>query len=354
MKRARLLKTLFLLVTLSTVFAVTALAFVTDIPDQLQGLVGRYESHNGNHILLRENQGTLELLREAEKDFQGEKVEFRGIVYQVITMEIVAEAPLSLAGTVEDREHHMSAEIDARGFGVICWLNGEPFERVFYGPELGLGLRIEAIDDPESLRQRALDASPPAQPHGLRQPDLVNLEELDIPMIIDIRYATEDNFMGIVLYPDNLAFLQRPAAEALEKAAAELERMGLGLVVYDAYRPWYVTKMFWDATPQELRGFVANPAYGSRHNRGCAADLGLYWLDTGEYVEMPSGFDEFSERAYPDYPGGMQHQRDARDLLIEVMKDAGFSVYEDEWWHFDFYLWQEYPIINIDFEEILQ
>ena len=352
MNRASLLKILFLLVTLATVLAITALSFVADVPDQWKGLVGRYERHDGKHILLRENQGTLELLHESKKDFRGDKEEFRGVVYQVIEMEVITETPFSLAGTAEDVEYHMSVETDARGFGVMCWLNEELFERIFYGPELGIGFRIEAIDDPESLRQSALDASPPSQPQDFRQTDLVNLEELDIPLIIDIKYATEDNFMGIALYPDNLAFLQRPAAEALEQAGKTLEAHGIGLVVYDAYRPWYVTRMFWDATPLDLRGFVANPAHGSRHNRGCAVDLGLYWLDTGEYLEMPSGFDEFSERAYPDFPGGMQHQRDARDLLIEVMSDAGFSVYEDEWWHFDFHLWREYPIINIDFDKI--
>jgi D-alanyl-D-alanine dipeptidase len=127
---------------------------------------------------------------------------------------------------------------------------------------------------------------------------------------------------------------------------------GLGLIVYDAYRPWYVTKLFWDATPEDKKDFVANPAFGSRHNRGSAVDLGLYDLETGEPVEMICGFDEFSERAYPDYPGGTTRKRFLRDLLIEEMKKERFSVYPYEWWHYDYYTWKRYGILNVTFEDL--
>jgi serine beta-lactamase-like protein LACTB len=137
-----------------------------------------------------------------------------------------------------------------------------------------------------------------------------------------------------------------PAAHALERVRVKLRTQGLGLVVYDAYRPWYVTKVFFDATPPAMRHFVADPAHGSRHNRGCAVDLSLYDLATGEVVEMPSGYDEFTPRAYPDYPGGTSRQRHFRELLRRAMEDEGFAVYEYEWWHFDYHAWREFGIGN--------
>jgi D-alanyl-D-alanine dipeptidase len=124
------------------------------------------------------------------------------------------------------------------------------------------------------------------------------------------------------------------------------------LLIHDAYRPWSVTKMFWDATPPAQREFVADPAGGSRHNRGAAVDLTLVELSTGEPVEMPGGYDEFSRRSYPNYPGGSSRQRWHRDLLRRTMEAEGFTVYETEWWHFDWKDWRQYGIANLSFSEI--
>jgi D-alanyl-D-alanine dipeptidase len=158
--------------------------------------------------------------------------------------------------------------------------------------------------------------------------------------------------MGEVFYTEAKAFLQRPAAEALVRAHRKLRERGFGLLIHDAYRPWYVTKMFYDATPADLRHFVADPASGSRHNRGAAVDLTLYEIASGQPVEMVSGYDEFSARAYPEYPGGTSRQRWARELLRQIMESEGFHVYEFEWWHFDYGEWRRYPIGNITFERI--
>jgi serine beta-lactamase-like protein LACTB len=128
--------------------------------------------------------------------------------------------------------------------------------------------------------------------------------------------------------------------------------MGYGLLVHDAYRPWYVTKVFWDATPDDKKKFVADPAKGSRHNRGCAVDLTLYDLKTGKPVEMVSTYDETTDRAYPDYPGGTSLQRWHRDLLRAAMEAEGFTVFEAEWWHFDYKDWQKYRIGNVPFDRI--
>jgi len=198
----------------------------------------------------------------------------------------------------------------------------------------------------------ALAATPPTETGDFRTPDLVELAKLDPGIKLDIRYATTHNFLDTPLYSQPRAFLQRPAAEALLRAQHALAADGYGLLIHDAYRPWYVTKLFWDATPADKHQFVADPATGSRHNRGCAVDLTLYDLKTGRAVEMPSLYDEMSERAYPNYTGGNDAQRELRDLLRRRMEAEGFTVYEFEWWHFDYRDWKAYPILNTRFEEL--
>ena len=199
---------------------------------------------------------------------------------------------------------------------------------------------------------RALAATPPREGGDLREPDLVEPSALDPTIRLDVRYATTNNFMGARFYDEPRAFLQRPAAEALVRAHRRLAALGLGLVVYDAYRPWYVTWMFWEATPEHQREFVADPASGSRHNRGAAVDIGLYDLATGERVAMPSGYDEFSRRAHSTYPGGTARERALRDVLRRAMEAEGFAVYAPEWWHFDHGAWRRYPVMNRTFEEL--
>jgi zinc D-Ala-D-Ala dipeptidase len=195
---------------------------------------------------------------------------------------------------------------------------------------------------------------PPRESGNFRKTDLVEISRLDPTIRLDIRYATTNNFMGRPMYKQARAFLQRPVAEALVRAHQSLKPKGYGIVVFDAYRPWSVTKMFWDAATEEQRKieFVANPRKGSRHNRACAADVSLYELTTGREVEMPSGYDEFTERAYPTYAGGGAEARAHRDLLRQAMEAAGFTVYPAEWWHFDFKDWRQYRILNVPFENI--
>lgn len=202
------------------------------------------------------------------------------------------------------------------------------------------------------LRRQALAASPPHEDGAFRRPDLVELAPLDSSIHLDIRYATANDFLGTPVYSQARAFLQRPAAEALLRVQQKLKPLGYGLLIHDAYRPWYVTKIFWEATPPEGKMFVADPAQGSRHNRGCAVDLTLYDLATGKPIEMPGTYDEMSPRSFPDYPGGTSIERWHRDLLRRAMESESFTVYEAEWWHFDYQDWKEYPILNVPFEKL--
>lgn len=185
-----------------------------------------------------------------------------------------------------------------------------------------------------------------------RQPELVELVKLDSTIKLDIRYATSNNFMKRKMYTSARAYLQRPAAEALVRAHDKLKASGYGLLIFDGYRPWSVTKQFWDETPPAKRDFVADPKKGSKHNRGCAVDLSLFDLKTGKEVRMPSAYDEFSTRASPGYKGGTVKERKRRDLLRSVMESEGFTVDPGEWWHFDFRDWKEYRVMDVPFEKL--
>jgi D-alanyl-D-alanine dipeptidase len=211
---------------------------------------------------------------------------------------------------------------------------------------------IKPVKPIAELRTEALAASPPQEDRTFRKTELVELTTLDPAIHLDIRYATTNDFLGTPVYTQARAFMQRPAAEALVRALHKLQPFGYGLRIHDAYRPWYVTKIFWDATPREGKIFVADPKEGSRHNRGCAVDLTLYDLASGKPIEMPGTYDEMSPRSFPDYPGGTSLQRWHRDLLRRAMESEGFTVYEHEWWHFDYKDWHEYPILNIKFEDL--
>jgi zinc D-Ala-D-Ala dipeptidase len=218
-------------------------------------------------------------------------------------------------------------------------------------PQPGI-FRIKPLRPVAELRREALAATPPSEAGPFRPVDLVELTSLDPTIRLDIRYATADNFLSTPVYEEARALLQRPAAAALLRAHRALASTGHGVLVHDAYRPWWVTRVFWEATPKDKRAFVADPAKGSRHNRGCAVDLTLYRLCDGRAVEMPSLYDEMTERAYPGWSGGTPESRRRRDLLRSAMEREGFTVFESEWWHFDYRDWHEYPILNVPFAQL--
>ncbi len=306
------------------------------IPGQWTGLIGEYLRHRDT-ISVLEKDGALYLSKNG-----GGASQMRAEGSD--RFEIQAVGSSDKATCVFRR--------NAVGFAHSLDLGPSVFKRIFYGGESGASFRIKPLKPAEVLRREALLASPPREEGSFKRPDLVDLRFLDSTIHLDVRYATTNNFMGEKFYSQARAFLQRPAAEALVRVHRALHSMGYGLLIHDAYRPWYVTKMFWDATPKEQKDFVADPAKGSRHNRGCAVDLTLYDLSTGNAIEMVSGYDEFSHRAYPGYPGGSSLQRWHRQLLRKAMEAEGFKVFDVEWWHFDFREWRNYPIGTLTFEEI--
>lgn len=239
---------------------------------------------------------------------------------------------------------------DSRGLGAGVVLAGGVFPRrnIIIDPPAGK----LSEEDRARLRRSALAASPPAESEPHKPADLVSVTTIDPSLTLDVRYATSRNLLGFPVYPKSAAYLQRPAAEALALADRKLHAEGFGIVVFDAYRPWYVTKMFWDGTPQAAHVFVADPSAGSRHNRGQAVDISLVDLGTGQEVEMTGAYDEFSPRSYPLYDGGTSQQRWRRDVLRAALEAEGFSVYPFEWWHFDYADWRNYGLLNVDFDRL--
>lgn len=192
----------------------------------------------------------------------------------------------------------------------------------------------------------------PREEGEFRKPELVELIRLDPTIRLDVRYATTNNFAHRAVYREARAFLQRPAAEALVRVHRALARQGLGLMVFDGYRPWSVVKLFWDITAEKDKKFVADPRRGSTHSRGCAVDLTLYDVKTGKPVEMPGGYDEWSERSAIDYSGGTPEARRHRELLCSAMEVEGFIHAPAEWWHYTYRDWELYRNMNLDFSEI--
>lgn len=198
----------------------------------------------------------------------------------------------------------------------------------------------------------------PANKAAALKPDdpkrLVELITLDPAIRLDMRYATTNNFTGGVLYDAARAFLAAPAAAAVARASKAAQAEGFGLTIYDAYRPWRITKKLWDATPVgPKKEYVANPKRGSKHNRGCAVDLTLHDLRTRQLVEMPSEFDDFSEKAHRDYMGASATSIANRARLARYLEAEGFVGLSNEWWHFDFGGWEQFPVMDIPFNKIV-
>jgi len=238
----------------------------------------------------------------------------------------------------------------AKGLAVQTVIQGISIAGVFlprrdYGGAEGV-FRITPLRPFAELEKEARALSPPKETGDFLPSDLVDVRSLDKSLVLDVRYATAANFLATPVYGKAQVRLQRNAALALVRAHRALKAAGYGLMLHDGYRPWFVTWVFWNATPPASRVFVADPAQGSRHNRGCAIDLTLFDLKTKKAVEMTGGYDEMSPRSYPDYGGGTSRQRALRELLRQAMEHDGFSVYEAEWWHFDYKDWPRYAIGN--------
>jgi D-alanyl-D-alanine dipeptidase len=291
-------------------------------------MVGEYESASGAHLYVLERDGQLWTIVD------------RG---QARRWSEIGPRPIAV--------RYEGGFATGRVAGLL-FPDGVSYTRLQVGPEAGGQLRIAPVRPVADALKESLAGTPPKEAGTFLPSDLVELVTLEPTITLEIRYATTNNFVGAVFYAQARAFLQRPAAEAVVRVQHALKPLGYGLRIHDGYRPWYVTRTFWEVTPPDKKWLVADPAQGSKHNRGAAVDLTLYDLKTGAVIEMPSTYDESTPRAYAFYPGGTSLQRWHRALLRRVMEAEGFTVNPDEWWHFDYKDWKSYAIGNVPFEQI--
>lgn len=316
----------------------TALAQPVSLPPRpspaVESLVGEY-GEGGTRLVLREAQGALEVSPDG-RAFEPVR-ELGGARYEA-------------ARIGEFRIDRGVPAVKTKGVGVQSVVQGISIGSVFlprrdYGGSEGV-FRITPLRPVAELLKEARSLPPPQEAGDFLKSDLVDVRSLDKSIALDVRYATNANFLATPVYGKAQVRLQRSAAEAVVRAHRALKAKGYGLMLHDGYRPWFVTWVFWNATPEASRDFVADPSKGSKHNRGCAIDLTLFDLKTKKPVEMPGFYDEMSPRSYPDYAGGTTRQRALRQLLREAMEGEGFTVYETEWWHFDYRDWPRFSIGN--------
>jgi D-alanyl-D-alanine dipeptidase len=313
-----------------------AVALPRDAPSDLKALIGEYRSENAA-LTVYESDGALGV---------------DGLGMHQVSLRRISATRFSVDAAQGQSPAAVNFELQGpqRAAAVLVGATRLQFKDI--GADVVQKIRAGVKADNGQLRAAALRAKPPEEPKAKRGFDLVDLTTVDPGIKLDIRYASSNNFIGFPLYERPAAYLQRPAAEALGRAERALAAQGYGLLIHDGYRPWFVTKMFWDVTPDSAHVFVADPSQGSRHNRGCAVDLTLYDLKTGAPVEMTGRYDEMSPRSYADYVGGTSRQRWLRELLRKEMEAQGFAVYPEEWWHFDYKDWNDYAIGNATFAEI--
>jgi len=199
------------------------------------------------------------------------------------------------------------------------------------------------------MESRAI-APPNLQSQVPDEASLVDIQTINPNIVLDIRYATTNNFLEEQLYPVAKCALRKEVAEQLSQVQNDLEEIDLGLKVFDCYRPLSVTKKMWEVLPDSR--YVANPERGSRHNRGAAVDVSLVDLKTGIELEMPTDYDDFSEKAWRDYEGNKPEVKENSDLLASMMKERGFEPLITEWWHFDFEGWEKYSILDVSLDNI--
>jgi D-alanyl-D-alanine dipeptidase len=305
-------------------------------PDaKVVGLIGDYGSDHDS-VRVFERDGTL-FLRTG------------GVLYDAMVRE-TADVWHFPQGSTTHPGGQVRFSRDPQGRGTSFEWNNVSFPRRNIIIDPPAGKLSEA--DRGALRREAMAATPPKETEARAAADLVSVRSIDHAIKLDVRYATSQNLLGFPVYTKSAAYLQRPAAEALARADQKLHAQGFGIVVFDAYRPWFVTKMFWDGTSTEAHVFVADPGEGSRHNRGAAVDISLIDLASGKEVPMTGAYDEFSPRSYPRYDGGTAEQRWRRDVLREALESENFAVYPFEWWHFDYAEWRRYGLQNTEFEKL--
>ena len=317
------------------------------IPKDINYLLGMYYG-NGSVFLLREDNGNLQIVYHSDKEdrdfsqaniFPLKKVRFD-------SYELNEEGPL-FGG-----EAAVHFERDTDGNGIVCKIGGKRFARNFFPGEGNKVYRIDANADYQSLKDAASRAVMPVKLQQGVAGRLVRIRSAVPNVKFDLRYAGANNIFGVPLYDATEAYVESGTAAALKKVADKLATQGYGLLIWEGYRPWYVSKLASDLLPKDKKGMMPVPEKGEDRNTGRTVDVSLYDLVSGETVTMISDFDEVSVRQFPAFPGGTEQQRFLRDMLATVMKDCGFTQGKDEWWHFTLGDTQGWQSLNIPYGQI--
>lgn len=302
-----------------------------DCPKDLKYILGMYYG-NGELFLLRENKGEVELVyRFGQKDYT-----FAGSNVYPLVKEHFDSYTINESGPLNHLAAAVRIERSREGYGVSCSVGGNRYSRRFFAGENGKPFRFAVSGDWQELKNAANAAVMPENLGAGQQAQLVNLAQAVPGIKLDLRYAGTDNCFGNVLNDDARAFLDVEVAAALNTVQLNLAQYGYGILVWEAYRPWSVSKLAYDALPLENKSMLPAPEVGFSHNTGRSVDVSLYSLATGEPVDMISDFDEPSIRQYASFAGGTELERYRRDLLRTQMQLAGFTASDMEWWHFDY------------------
>lgn len=302
-----------------------------DCPKDLKYILGMYYG-NGEMFLLRENNGEVELVyRFGQNDYT-----FAGSNVYPLYKEHFDSYTINESGPLNHLDAAVRIERSREGYGVSCSVGGNRYSRRFFAGENGRPFRFAPVSDWQALKTAADAAVMPAQLGAGQQAQLVDLAQAVPGLKFDLRYAQADNCFGQALTDDQRAFLDADAAQALAQAQQYLKPYGYGILVWEAYRPWFVSKLAYDALPADKKSMLPAPEVGFSHNTGRSIDVSLYLLANGENAGMISGFDEPSVRQYASFAGGTTLERYRRDLLRSAMQMAGFTASETEWWHFDY------------------
>jgi len=316
-----------------------------DCPVDEKYLLGLYTG-NGEQFLVREQNGILGIVYrylENDNDYQKSNI-------FPLAKEHYDEYQVFEAGALTNTEGSVKFERDKEGNGISCIIGGNRYTRKFFGSEKSSYFKIKPVKDLEALRQSVNKDVMPAQT-ATNVAELVNLST--IPLLkFDLRYATDNNCFSASLYEEPKAYLNKNAAEALLRVSKKLSDYGFGLLVWDAYRPWKISKLAYDALPTQYKSLLPAPEKGSPHNTGNAVDLSLYDLKTGEPIQMISEFDEPSPRQYGNFAGGTSLERWERGLLQQLMSMEGFSCSDMEWWHFEYDSTSDYQLLDIPFSDL--
>ncbi|MEG0832102.1 MAG: M15 family metallopeptidase [Acidaminococcaceae bacterium] len=311
-----------------------------------QYLLGLYAG-NGEQLLVREQAGHLEILyRYLPEDQAYTKSNVFPLVKERYDVYRLRET-----GPMTNAESTVKFERDKDGYGISCNVGGNRYTRKFFGEEKGEPNRLKLEQTWEQIRGAAAKIAFPVQT-ATHRAELVNLATIVSNLKYDLRYAGANNLFGAPLYVEKKVYLDKTAATALQRVQKKLASYGYGLVVWEAYRPWQISALAYEALPAKNKYMLPKPEEGYSHNTGMSIDVGLYELATGKQLAMISGFDEPSPRQYSSFNGGTSLQRWQRDFLQQQMLSEGFTISEMEWWHFDYDSANKYQLLNKPLAEL--